>query len=173
MAAGLNLLQPTVVDIQEVVVGVVLADSGVAVEVEVLHIHAELRGHKVGDSGFEALSLNVLAESFLGDFPRKSYGSTRIRDGRKVRLCAVAVVCVLGLLTENTRSDTDFVDFACTRSAHFVANEALQRSSLKGLLNKATGLLGIEQAACYASGSEGVFQNLSVVRHFCFLLFDY
>ena len=60
---------------------------------------------------------------------------------------AVAVVGVLGLFAQQTAADANLVDFAGLCGAQLVADEAAQRSGLKGLLNELLRLLRVQCAA--------------------------
>ena len=109
-------------------------------------VDAELGGHKVSDDGFEVLTLDVLTQRFLGDLPGQADVGAAVLDGAGVDACTVAVVVVLGLLTQDTGSDADLVDLASLGGAHFVANQVAQGSGLEGLL-----MSSIERAMWFSS----------------------
>ena len=174
MAAVGNLLNPAVIDFQEIVVGGSLCHVLVAVEVQVLHVYAELGSHKVGDDVLEVLALDVLAQGLLGDFPRQAYSGGAVLDLAGFHASAVVVVRVLGLFADDAAVNANLVDFTSLGGAHLMAHEAAEVGGLKGLLDESPGLFRVQQARGQAARLNGRFANDGAVIHCLFssLLLD-
>ena len=94
-----QLLNPAVIDLQEIVIRVILTSFLIPVQAEVFQIHAGLGGHEIGDNAFKVLPLDILPEGFFRDLPGKPDSGAAVVDLRGLHATLDRVLSVFSVFS--------------------------------------------------------------------------